>query len=40
VLQKKLYVSRNDTIVEREQNYSRLLLSGAQPETQPGACEN
>lgn len=39
VLQKKLYVSRNDTIVEREQNYSRLLLSGAQPETQPGACE-
>ena len=40
VLQKKLYVSRNDTIVEREQNYSRLLLSGAQPETPPSACEN
>ncbi|MBE7528051.1 chemoreceptor glutamine deamidase CheD [Nitrosomonas sp.] len=40
VLQKKLYVSRNDTIVEREQNYSRLLLSAAQPEIQLSSCEN
>lgn len=29
VLQKKLYVARNDTIAEREQRYSRLLLSNA-----------
>ena len=35
VLQKKLYVTHNDTIVEREQNYRRLLLSVVQP----GACE-
>lgn len=34
VLLKKLYVSRNDTIAEREQNYSRLLLSTAQSEEQ------
>lgn len=34
VLQKKLYVSRNDTIIEREQNYSRLLLSATSPEIQ------
>ncbi len=40
VLQKKLYVSRNDTIVEREQNYSRLLLSAAQQEIQLSSCEN
>ena len=40
VLQKKLYVSRNDTIVEREQNYSRLLLSVAQSAIQPGTREN
>jgi len=34
VLLKKLYVLRNDTIAEREQNYSRLLLSTAQSEMQ------
>ncbi|WP_347888772.1 chemoreceptor glutamine deamidase CheD [Nitrosomonas europaea] len=40
VLQKKLYVSRNDTIVEREQNYSQLLLSVAQSRKQSDTCEN
>lgn len=32
VLLKKLYVSRNSTIAEREQDYSRQLLTTAQPE--------
>lgn len=40
VLQKKLYVARNDTIAEREQHYSRLLLSVAQSEIRRNACEN
>ena len=40
VLQKKLYVSRNDTIVEREQDYSKLLLSVVQPEIQQNSCED
>jgi len=40
VLQKKLYVSRNETIFEREQNYSRSLLSAVQPKIRLGSCEN
>lgn len=40
VLMKKLYVLHNDTIVQREQRYNRLLLRWAEMEKQPAILEN